>query len=192
MRWPPDSSIEYVVSAADAHSTANVGRDTEASTALIPEIAALAHDHGATVEVIVATAWDCPFDGPTDPQRVERVVAAGVAAGADRIAIADTIGTATPGASSRSSNGSAPYRRPAAGRALPQHPGTGLASAWRRGDGGHHAAGRVDWRPRRLPVRTGASGNIATEDPCTYCATAGTRSTWIRTPPLRPRLSQNA
>ena len=112
------------VSAADAHSTANVGRDTEASTALIPEIAALAHDHGATVEVIVATAWTVRSTVRPDPQRVERV-GRRPKRGADRIAIADTIGTATPGASSRSSNGSAPYRRPAAGRALPTTPGAG-------------------------------------------------------------------
>ena len=27
-----------------------------------------------TVEVIIATAWDCPFDGPTPPQRVLDIV----------------------------------------------------------------------------------------------------------------------
>ena len=65
-------SIEYVVSAADGHSRANVGRSTAEATALIPEIVAIAHDSGVSVEVIVATAWDCPFDGPTPPQRVRR------------------------------------------------------------------------------------------------------------------------
>ena len=58
-------SIEYVVSAADGHSRSNVGRSTAESTALIGEIIAIAHDSGASVEVIIATAWDCPFDGPT-------------------------------------------------------------------------------------------------------------------------------
>ena len=89
-------SIEYVVSAADGHSRANVGRSSAEATAQIPEIVAIAHDSDVAVEVIIATAWDCPFDGPTSPQRVLHVVSAAVDAGADPLAIADTIGTATP------------------------------------------------------------------------------------------------
>lgn len=58
-------SIEYVVSASDAHSVANIGRSTTEATAAIADVARVAHDGGASVEVIVATAWDCPFDGPT-------------------------------------------------------------------------------------------------------------------------------
>ena len=60
-------SIEYVVSAADGHSHANVGRSTAEADGAIADIVAVAHDSGATVEVIIATAWDCPFDGPTAP-----------------------------------------------------------------------------------------------------------------------------
>src|SRR6476619_7977020 len=45
-------SIEYVVSAADGHSQANVGRSTAEATAQIPAIVAIAHDSGASVEVI--------------------------------------------------------------------------------------------------------------------------------------------
>ena len=89
-------SVEYVVSAADGHSRANVGRSSAQASAQIGEIVAIAHDSGVSVEVIVATAWDCPFDGPTPPQRVLDVVDAAVDHGADRVAIADTIGTATP------------------------------------------------------------------------------------------------
>ena len=48
------------------------------------------------MEVIIATAWDCPFDGPTPPQRVIDVVNAACEADVDRLAIADTIGTTTP------------------------------------------------------------------------------------------------
>ena len=55
------------MSAADGHSRSNVGRSTAEATALIPEIVAIAHDSGVSVEVIIATAWDCPFDGPTPP-----------------------------------------------------------------------------------------------------------------------------
>ena len=86
-----------MVSAADAFSKANVGRSSAEATAQIDEIVAIAHDSDVTVEVIVATAWDCPFDGPTPPQRVLDIAAAAAGLGVDRFAIADTIGTTTPG-----------------------------------------------------------------------------------------------
>ena len=89
-------SLEYVVSAADGHSQANVGRSTADSTQLISDIAGIAHDGGASIEVIIATAWDCPFDGPTDPARVVDIASATKDFGADRVAVADTIGTTTP------------------------------------------------------------------------------------------------
>jgi hydroxymethylglutaryl-CoA lyase len=158
-------SIEYVVSAADGHSRANVGRSTADACAQIPEIVAIAHESGVRVEVIIATAWDCPFDGPTDPQRVLDVVAAATAAGADRLAIADTIGTATPG------RVRALVERvlPAAGELqLGAHfhntRGAGLASAYAAVSAG---VTRLDASVGGLggcPFAPGASGNIATED----------------------------
>ena len=53
--------LEYVVSASDSHSRANAGRPTAEAVAAVGEIAALAHGAGGSLEVIVATAWDCPF-----------------------------------------------------------------------------------------------------------------------------------
>lgn len=91
------TTLEYVVSAAEAHSCANVGRDSAAATALIAPIAELVSAADGSLEVIVATAWDCPFDGPTPPARVESIVRSAVGAGAARVSLADTIGTAAPG-----------------------------------------------------------------------------------------------
>lgn len=90
-------NLEYVVSAADGHSMANVGRSTEESIALVPEIADAVHAAGGTLEVIFAVAWDCPFDGPTPPQRVVALAARAVESGADAFCLGDTIGTTTPG-----------------------------------------------------------------------------------------------
>lgn len=159
------SSIEYVVSAADGHSHANVGRSTAEATALIPEIVAIAHDSGASVEVIIATAWDCPFDGPTPPQRVVDIVTAATDAGADRLAIADTIGTTTP----RRVGELIDRIRPSVGdRPLGAHfhntRGAGLASAYAAVCAG---VTRLDASSGGLggcPFAPGASGNIATED----------------------------
>lgn len=90
------SHIEYVVSASDAHSRANVGRGTADALAAIDEIATLTHAAGGALEVIVATAWDCPFAGPTPVEQTLRVLAAAVERGADALALGDTIGTTTP------------------------------------------------------------------------------------------------
>jgi hydroxymethylglutaryl-CoA lyase len=148
-------SIEYVVSAADGHSRANVGRTTAEATAQIPEIVAIAHDSGVSVEVIIATAWDCPFDGPTPPQRVVDVVTAACDAGTDRLAIADTIGTTTP----RRVTDLVMRIRPLIGDtplgAHPQHPRRRVGQRLRRRDSRCHAAGCLGGRPRRLPVRPG-------------------------------------
>lgn len=158
-------SLEYVISAADGHSRANVGRDTAASTALIDEVVAIAHDSGVTVEVIVATAWDCPFDGPTPPLRVLEVVDAAVAGRVDRIALADTIGTATPRrvgdlvAAVRPRIGDLPL-----GAHFHNTRGAGLASAYAAVIAGVR---RLDASVGGLggcPFAPGASGNIATED----------------------------
>ena len=158
-------SIEYVVSAADGHSCANVGRDTAEAAAQIGEIVAIAHDSGASVEVIIATAWDCPFDGPTAPQRVRDVVSAAVDDHADRIALADTIGTTTP----RRVEDLIGLLRPLIGQMpLGAHfhntRGSGLASAYAAVTAG---VTRLDASVGGLggcPFAPGASGNIATED----------------------------
>jgi hydroxymethylglutaryl-CoA lyase len=158
-------SIEYVVSASDAHSKANVGRTTAEATAAIADVTRVAHGSDATVEVIVATAWDCPFDGPTAPHRVLDIVTAAVELGADRIAIADTIGTTTP----RRVTSLIDQVRPIVG-ALPlgahfhNTRGTGLASAYAAVQAG---VTRLDASVGGLggcPFAPGASGNIATED----------------------------
>jgi len=158
-------SIEYVVSAADGHSRANVGRSTGEATAQIPEIVAVAHDSGVSVEVIVATAWDCPFDGPTPPQRVLDVIAAACDAGVDRLAIADTIGTTTP---RRVSDLVALIRPRIGDLPLGAHfhntRGAGLASAYAAVSSG---VTRLDASAGGLggcPFAPGATGNIATED----------------------------
>jgi hydroxymethylglutaryl-CoA lyase len=158
-------SIEYVVSAADAHSQANVGRSTAESTDLIADIASIAHENGATVEVIIATAWDCPFDGPTDPRRVFDVATAAVEIGVDRVAIADTIGTTTP----RRVTSLIELLGPVLGNVpLGAHfhntRGSGLASAYAAVGAGVRRLDSAVGGLGGCPFAPGASGNIATED----------------------------
>jgi len=158
-------SVEYVVSATDGHSQANVGRSSAQACSQIGEITAIAHDAGVDVEVIISTSWDCPFDGPTPPQRVLDVVDAACEHSADRIAIADTIGTATPGRVTELVGLVSPRigDRPL-GAHFHNTRGSGLASAWAAVTAG---VSRLDSSVGGLggcPFAPGASGNIATED----------------------------
>ncbi len=159
------ANLEYVVSAADSHSLANAGRKTADAAAAIGEIARLAHDAGGSLEVIIATAWDCPFDGPTDPARTLDVVRAAVRQGADQLCLGDTIGTVTP-------------RRTVAlvDAVRAEAPGleVGVHFHDTRGTGQANALAAILNGVRQLdasvgglggcPFAPGASGNIATEE----------------------------
>lgn len=158
-------SIEYVVAADDTFSQKNVGRTSAEASSQIGEIVAIAHDSAATVEVIVATAWDSPFEGPTPPARVRDIAASARDQGVDRFSIADTIGTATPG---RVSSLIAQLRPAIGDLPLGGHfhntRGSGLACAYAAVLAG---VTRLDASVGGLggcPFAPGATGNIATED----------------------------
>ena len=158
-------SIEYVVAADDTFSKANVGRTSTEATRQIDEIVEIAHDGDVSVEVIIATAWDSPFEGPTPPERVLEIAAAARDRGADRLSVADTIGTTTPG---RVSSLIAQLRPVIGDMPLGGHfhntRGSGLASAYAAVGSG---VTRLDASVGGLggcPFAPGATGNIATED----------------------------
>jgi hydroxymethylglutaryl-CoA lyase len=89
--------IEVVVSASDTHNRKNVNRTTEESLDDIAALLALAHEQGATCQVIVATAFGCPYEGDVPVERVLKVAGRALADGADTISYGDTTGMATPG-----------------------------------------------------------------------------------------------
>jgi hydroxymethylglutaryl-CoA lyase len=90
------TELEVVVSASDTHNRRNINRSTAASLDEIAELVGLVHAAGATVEVIVATSFGCPYEGDVAPARVAGIVERVTGDGADRIAFGDTTGMATP------------------------------------------------------------------------------------------------
>lgn len=158
-------AIEYVVAASNSFSMANVGRSTADATDQISEILAIGRDGEVTVEVIVATAWDCPFDGAVAPQQVLDIAATAVDQGVDRFSIADTIGTATPGRVSALIAQLGPVLGDMPlGAHFHNTRGSGLASAYAAVCSG---VTRLDASVGGLggcPFAPGATGNIATED----------------------------
>ena len=133
----------------------------------------------SSVEVIVATAWDCPFDGPTPPQRVVDIVTAATDRGCrparDRRHHRHHHPATGHGADR---TGPPADRRHPARRALPQHP--------RRRAGQRLRGGRArvspGWTPRSAGSAAARSRRVpaATSPPrtwCTCCATAEFTST---------------
>jgi len=89
--------IEAVVSASDTHNRKNVNRGTAESLDDIAQVIALAHERGATCQVIVSTAWGCPYEGDVPVERVVATAGRALADGADTVSFGDTTGMATPG-----------------------------------------------------------------------------------------------
>jgi len=90
------TDIEVVVSASDTHNRRNVNRSTDDSLADVAEIIKQVHDAGGNLEVIVSTAWGCPYEGEVPVSRVVDVARRAVDAGADTLTYGDTTGMATP------------------------------------------------------------------------------------------------
>lgn len=158
-------NLEYVVSASEGHSRANVGRSVQDSMALVSPIADLVHAAGGTLEVIFAVAWDCPFGGPTPAPRVETLIDRAVAGGADVICLGDTIGTVTPGRAADLIV-AARCRHPGVPIALHVHNtrGTGLATIFAAMQLGVTMIDSSIGGLGGCPFAPGASGNVATEE----------------------------
>src|SRR5260370_36177841 len=90
------TELEAVVSASETHNRKNVNRSTRQSLDEIAEIISVAHEQGATVQVIVSTAWGCPYEGDVPVGRVVSVAGRALADGADSASFGDTTGMATP------------------------------------------------------------------------------------------------
>lgn len=157
--------INYVISASESHNRANVRRTREESLAGFAEVAALARGTGTQVVGGVSTAFGCTIEGQVDHGEVLRVVEGYLAAGAQELVIADTVGFACPDAITalvekvRAVAGAVPI-------ALHLHDtrGLGLANVV-----AGLAAGVRDFDAALAgmggcPHAPGASGNIVTED----------------------------
>ena len=157
--------IEVVVSASDTHNRRNVNRSTEESLDDIGRIVAFAHARGATCEVIVSTAYGCPYEGDVPVSRVVRVASRAVDDGADSISFGDTTGMATP---RRVRELVGEFRSAHPGVPLNLHfhntRGTGLANVLTALELGVSDFDASVGGLGGCPYAPGATGNIATEE----------------------------
>ncbi len=89
-------NFQYCFSASDSHNKANIGRTTEDSVAAMPDAVRITGEVGGVIQLCIATAFTCPFEGVTDPERVIGIAADPRTAGAADIVVCDTIGQAIP------------------------------------------------------------------------------------------------
>jgi hydroxymethylglutaryl-CoA lyase len=159
------TEVEVVVSASDTHNRKNVNRGTAESLDEIAVVIAEAHERGATCQVIVSTAWGCPYEGDVPVERVLGVAGRAVADGADSVSFGDTTGMATP-RRVRDLVGGFRSRHPGMPLNLHFHNtrGTGLANVLAALELGVDDFDASVGGLGGCPYAPGATGNIATEE----------------------------
>jgi hydroxymethylglutaryl-CoA lyase len=157
--------FQYCFSASDSHNKANIGRTTEDSVAAMPDAVRISREVGGAIQLCIATAFTCPFEGLTDPERVIGIANDPRTEGADDIVVCDTIGQAIPTQVSDLVSG---IRERTPQRRIVFHGhdtwGLGVANTLAAIDAG---ATLVDGSLGGLggcPFAPGASGNTSTED----------------------------
>ena len=159
------TELEAVVSASETHNRKNVNRSTGQSLDEIAEIIAVAHERGATVQIIVSTAWGCPYEGDVPVERTVAVAGRAIADGADSSSFGDTTGMATP---SRVRALVGAFRATYPEQSLNLHfhntRGTGLANVLAALELGVSDFDASVGGLGGCPYAPGATGNIATEE----------------------------
>jgi hydroxymethylglutaryl-CoA lyase len=159
------TEIEVVVSASDTHNRKNVNRSTEESLDEIAGVIDAAHRAAATCQVIVSTAFGCPYVGEVPPARVASIARRAVADGADGVSFGDTTGMATP---TRVGALVGDYRLAHADTPLNLHfhntRGTGLANVLAALELGVTDYDASVGGLGGCPYAPGATGNVCTED----------------------------
>ena len=157
--------VALVLSATDTMSLKNLGMDAAKVLDVARGIIARAREEGVIVQGYISVAFECPFEGPVDPAVTERLTEELLAAGAHEVAIADTIGAASP-AAVRALMGRLVLRHGAAVLSGHFHDtrAMAVANSYAALDAGIRKFDSSIAGLGGCPFAPGASGNVATED----------------------------
>ena len=89
-------NFQYCLSASDKHNQANIGRSTEDSLAALPAALEAADKVSGEVQLCIATAFTCPFEGEVPADRVLDIVLDHRTDGTSEVVLCDTLGQAIP------------------------------------------------------------------------------------------------
>lgn len=159
--------VNYVVVASETFSQRNQATDTYSGIKDFNDLASEARSAGtkARVGVTIAAAFGCPFEGEMPLERLLDVVKGCMAAEPFELAIADTIGVATP-TDIRQRIDAIKQLYPDIPLRLHLHNtrNTGIANAWAAVEAGVAALDSSFGGVGGCPFAPRATGNIATED----------------------------
>lgn len=89
-------TVNMVLYASEGMAQKNVKMSIAQAEDATRQILDAAEQDGIAVVAAIATAFCCPFDGPTDPGVVKDTVARFMDSGIEQLVLADTIGAANP------------------------------------------------------------------------------------------------
>jgi hydroxymethylglutaryl-CoA lyase len=159
--------VSVPVSVSEGHSRANTNRTTAEAVAEVGRIVAWAREEGSGIEVegACSTAFGCSIDGVVPTRRVVEVASGLAAAGADMIALADTVGYGHPAQIREVVRAvRAEIGDKLEGLHLHDTMGLGLANALAGLEEGIRSFDAALAGLGGCPFAPGASGNIVTED----------------------------
>lgn len=90
------TNFQYCLSVSESHNQANISRSTENSLAALPEAINYAKAVNGRIQLCLATAFTCPFEGQIPEARVLEMANDPRTEGTCDIVIADTLGQAVP------------------------------------------------------------------------------------------------
>jgi len=159
------TSVNMVLYASEGMAQKNANMGMLEAEQVTSDILQRASQDGVRVSAAIAVAFECPFDGPTDPAQVKRIVAQFLELGADEVGVADTIGAANPG-QVRALTQSLVERHGAERLSCHFHDtrAMGLANVFAAIESGIRKFDASIGGLGGCPFAPGASGNVATED----------------------------
>jgi isopropylmalate/homocitrate/citramalate synthase len=155
--------VHVSVAASETLNRRNQNASVEESLEEVARIIERAHGDGRRVVVIVAASFGCPFEGAVEPAQVLTVAERAVAAGADELVLADTIGVGVPRQVRTLVSDTSELGLPV-GVHLHDTRGTGLANAYAAVEAGVSSLDASVGGVGGCPFAPGATGNIATDD----------------------------
>lgn len=157
--------IVFFMSASETHSMKNINKSVNEALQMGEEVVQAALSAGMTIRTNLSTVFGCPFDGPTNPQKVLEICQALLDMGVHEVAICDTTGIASPRQVAEITNLLA---QDIDLRKLAVHfhdtRGSGIANSLAALQCGITTFDSSFGGLGECPYTSGASGNIATED----------------------------
>ncbi len=153
----------FAFAASEEFNQRNAGAAVAESAASAERIVGRAHADGIRATVTIGTAFGCPFEGAIDPGRVLDLAARLVAADADEIVFADTVGVGVPRQVRHLVSEGVKLGRPV-GVHLHNTRNTGFANAFAALEAGATVFDASVGGVGGCPFAPRATGNVCTED----------------------------